>query len=710
MFALTMLLVGIAISLYPLPTVRAAPPPHLQKQSFLNSQLTFPLVLPLEATNVELLTHTADFTFEIADPSDAYNRFALQLDASYRFENPTAEPTVLILKITEPATLDADPELALVLNGLPLNLFRTEGVGYTTQLQLNPDERATVELRYRIVAGETPLPQLAYPSATLSAWRGAPSLRVSIRLPASSEPESWLRIAPDGWRYLQSDDAQSGLKWLYDINLPDAPFVFEMIHPHLWQRFQQLNADATTDPTLYQVIGDNYRSLLAAVPLDAAYDPVRDRFYGQALAAYSAGIEQLQASARNDELGKFYAALAALYRTKVAAPDGSVNVAYSEAMVEAAQNALAVLPTNANEQRELTQWVVDGLQLLLTKAQADAEWIRALSFIDALADLPSDIVDHALLEQTKHAITVRQALQLLEEENRPAAFALAGDELTDDALLPPLPLRALFNRWAISATVTPATMEIAVEPQTTVERQADAQVAFVELVTKLQRAADAGIILEMQTTAPVSEQLNSSEVRETGGQTSDVSVGRLLIRTASDNSLASLTTAMPTAPEWAFLYISLRQLQPVIEQERAWLNRQNSLFVSLDLQSAAGEWQSVAANLDTEAVALEVDAANRNQRDAEEAERALRLRIQAANYRAEAQQWRKLAATSWLSLQLEAPAGIQTASRSWLITAATPPVDAALTSSSGYLAALISTTVLGMGLLLLLSTLLWRLL
>ncbi|MCB0110429.1 MAG: hypothetical protein KDE53_31125 [Caldilineaceae bacterium] len=688
---------------------------HLPKpQSSTTGPVDVPLLLPLEPTTVELLTHTADFSLFAGEPLAENNQFSLQLTASYRLENGSAEPVAVILHVTEPATTSATATVQLLVEGIPQELFRTAGVGYTSQLQLGADSRTTVTLQYRVDDLETPLPLLTYPASILTRWPGAPSMRVSVTLPAPSGPESWLRIAPSGWRYQSSETTGlPGVKWLYDAQIPSDPFVFELIHPHAWQQLQDLEGQASTTPALYQEIGDRYRALLDAVPVDGTYDDVRTRFYSQALAAYTSGIDVLNAAGQTgNELGELYTHLASLYRTQVADRAGTINIAYSEAMVNAAQQALAQLPTTSSQRQELTQWVVDGLQLALAEAQANSQWSNALALVEQLAALPSDLVDHAILEQTKRSITVRQALQLLEEENRPAAFALAGAELADEALLPPQELRTPFSRWTISTTVTPDAMEITVEPLAFVRQHAMATTAIDGLVAAFKRSADSAITVEwspapLPTNEPARDgQASTVPVLEEQARP----VGRLLIRAPSASSFASLTTAMPASAEWSFVYALLRQLQPTVERNRAWFNRRTTVRVLLDFQAVTAEWQGAATNLERQATALEEAAAARDMRDASEAEAALRGRIQAANYRAAAQQWRKLVTTSWLQLQIAVPSGIQQASRSWVITPETPASLAELTGSTGYLSAFISILVLGMAFLLLISSVLWWLL
>ncbi len=677
----------------------------LPAQQTTGTLLLPPLITPLESTTVELLTHTADFTLLTSDPSTGDSALTLQLDATYRLENGAAEPVSLILKIAEPAAVGATAELALAADGLPLTLFQTEGVGYTTQLQLNADTRTTVALRYVVTVAGLALPLLSYDASVLTAWRGNPSIRVSIGLPPEAGPESWLHVAPDSWRYAQvSDSAIPGIKWLYDVRIPDTPFVFEFIHPAQWRRLQQLIADAANNLTAYRILGDQYSLLLNAVPMTPSYVAVRNRFYSQALAAYTAGIDQLTAAGQSGtELGALYTALAALYRTQVAQADGSTNPAYAAAMVDAAQQALAQLSADASRRTELTQWVADGLQATLVDAQAREAWSTALATIEQLAALPPDLVNRDILDRTRRSIIVRQALKLLEEDNRAAALALAGADLLDEQLLPPIAQRALVSRWEISTTVTPTTMEVMVQPMTALGNQAAALVAFEQLVNQLRAAADPMITLVWQPTDGTAGTPGAADL-------TDQQVGQLLIRAPSDSSLASLTTAIPAQPEWLLFYTFLRQLQPMVETQAAWFNETTTLRLRLDLPAVATDWQQVAAGLETAAAQLEATAAARNTRDAAEAESALRARIQAANYRAAAQEWRKLARDSWVLLQLSIPGGLQAPMRTWLITLDAPAQVAELQSTPSYFISFIGGLMLSLMLLLLLSGLLWWLL
>ncbi|MEZ4615032.1 MAG: hypothetical protein R2867_05890 [Caldilineaceae bacterium] len=114
--------------------------------------------------------------------------------------------------------------------------------------------------------------------------------------------------------------------------------------------------------------------------------------------------------------------------------DGRTDADYAAVMVDAAQQALSYLPVDDSHRRELAQWVAEGLQVTLAAAQQREDWGAALSTLEQLAGLPPDLVDRAILERTQRSVTVRQALQLLETENRSAALELAGGDLLDPSV------------------------------------------------------------------------------------------------------------------------------------------------------------------------------------------------------------------------------------------------------------------------------------
>ncbi len=131
---------------------------------------------------------------------------------------------------------------------------------------------------------------------------------------------------------------------------------------------------------------------------------------------------------------------------------------------------------------------------------------------------------------------------------------------------------------------------------------------------------------------------------------------------------------------------------------------------TLDLRTVGDQWAAMAASLENEAAQLETQSTALNAADAGNAESALRMRIQAANYRHAAGEWRNLGRNSWVMTTLMAPAGLQTISRSWITTPTTPAQVLELQSEALNLGRLTGVLVGAVvGLFLLAGTLWWLL-
>src|SRR5690606_38696398 len=98
-------------------------------------------------------------------------------------------------------------------------------------------------------------------------------------------------------------------------------------------------------------------------------------------------------------------------------------------MTSEADLALAGLDPADPRHGELRQWQVEGLTLQLNDARNRRDWIAAFDVLERLSALPPDVVDPSMLAETSRALSVQQALQLLEEGDSDAAMRLAGPEI-----------------------------------------------------------------------------------------------------------------------------------------------------------------------------------------------------------------------------------------------------------------------------------------
>ena len=635
------------------------------------------LITPLEATRVQLQMHTTDFYFD-----DSAGNLILAVESRYRLKNNnTEEAATVALRIAPMIAADASAPLeglALVADNQPISLTPGDAGIYTAQVEISADARTDLLLSYTVDMQQQKLPLLEYVVVGLQRWSGSPSLRVTATVPGTIAQPSWLRIGPEGWHFYAENADRLGAKWLYDAQQPDAPFVFHFVHPALWSQIEQLAQRTQGEAAVsdFVQLGDRYQQLVMAAAVENAPGAVRERFYAQALAAYSTGIDRLAATAPPAEVATLYTGLATLYRSRIADGAGAV---YALPLAEATQAALDRLPADDARRRELTQWLADGLQVLLTEAQQRQDWQNALRLADQLAALPSDVVDSITLAKTKRLLLVQQALQLLAEDNRAAATALGGEELRDPALLPPPSADALFSRWAVTVTVTPQEQRVEIMGQPVKERADDAATAFTALADLWQTVAGRGSTFGvMAMTVPAADgTTNGATTGTTNGATAAIESLHLVLTAPATATFAEFVNLLPPRADWALLRTILEQVEPTIVQESAWLNRRWTISQSLTLAAANEQWQAMATMLERQATQFEQESAGFDTTDAIGAENALRARVQAANYRSAAQQWARLTRDSLVAVHFTGQTGTQ--ERTWLLTPASPTQQLALT-------------------------------
>lgn len=657
------------------------------------------LITPLAATSVQLQMHTADFYFD-----DSSGNLILAVEARYRLKNnSTEEPATVALRIAPMIAADASAPLeglALVADNQPVSLTPGDAGIYTAQVEISADARTDLLLSYTVDMQQQKLPLLEYVVVGLQRWSGSPSLRVIATVPGTIAQPSWLRIGPEGWHFYAENADRLGAKWLYDAQQPDAPFVFHFVHPALWSQIEQLAQRTQGEAAVsdFVQLGDRYQQLVMAAAAENAPGAVRERFYAQALAAYSTGIDRLAATAPPAEVATLYTGLATLYRSRIADGAGAV---YALPLAEATQAALDRLPADDARRRELTQWLADGLQVLLTEAQQRQDWQNALRLADQLAALPSDVVDSITLAKTKRLLLVQQALQLLAEDNRAAATALGGEELRDPALLPPPSADALFSRWAVTMTVTPQQQQVEIIGQPVSERRDDAIAAFTALADLWQTVAGRGSTFVVTVAEPAAG-------GATSGEEAVSTPLQMALTGPATATFAEFVNLLPPRADWALLRTILEQVEPTIVQESAWLNRRWTISQSLTLAAANEQWQAMATMLERQATQFEQESAGFDTTDATGAENALRARVQAANYRSAAQQWGRLTRDSLVAVHFTGQTGTQ--ERTWLLTPASPTQQLALTiqPAAGWGAATIALFAF-IGLFLLTAFLWWLL-
>jgi len=672
-----------------------------------------PIVLPVNATAATLQTHIAELRLNYEGSS-----LILSLDARYQFRNPTDAVITPLLKITSGATVDQQTlasDLTVFAGDQPLPLTPAEDASYTTQIQIAADSSVDLFLNYAVNLDNSALPSIHYAADLLQQWSAEPSLRITL-IPASIiNPDSWLRTEPAGWTYTQpAESQQPGIKWLYDARIPEQPIVFQIVHPNQWQQLQAATLAALPGASLDnyvrlgEILGQLYTAASSALdtPENAA---VRERFYAQTIAAYTTGLESGAVGALPQDLAALHAGLATLYRQRSINGDGTVNAAYAVLMAEEAGLALSTLPPEDGRRLELVQWQAEGLTARLNEARNRRDWRTALQILDQLAALPPEVAPPASLAETRRTIEVQQALQFLEQNNQAAALALAGSDITDVALLPPAAARTLFAGWQMTSTITLEATQLELAALALPDRSEQAQAALQELVAVWQRdeTSTQGYTFEFNATPGAN--LSAPGTGDASAVT-DANRLHLTITLPPLTTGLALAEALPLAVDWDLLRSLLQQIDPQVQRESRWLRQQIGLMQTLDLRTVGDQWAAMAASVENEAAQLESQSTALNAADAGNAERALRMRIQAANYRHAAEEWRNLSRNSWVMTTLGAPAGLQTINRSWITTPTTPAQVLELQSEALNLGRLVGMLVGAIvGLFLLAGTLWWLL-
>jgi hypothetical protein len=624
-------------------------------------------LLPTDSTNVVLETHLADLRLVTGDGGAS-----LVMDASYRLRNPTQEGVTLGLRLAPGGdqSLSAFQGVALSAGEQALALQPAGDGGYTGQVSIPPDGRLALRLVYQVGLGANALTLVRYAPAVLNGWPGNISLRVQFILSDGLPTEAWMEIAPDDWSYgVLPNPAETSIKWLYDASIPDEAFVFRFVAPGVWAQLREADAAAVDGAPVANFVrlGDLYRRLYR----EASGEQLRARFYAQAVAAYTAGATKAAAGAAPQDQAALHVGLAHLYRDQVVEAERATLGNYAQLMVDEVAAALALLPADDPQRAELGRWQVDGMTVLLKGAQAGRDWPRALAIVEQLAALPPGAVDPAFVAEERRAILVQQGLQFMEQGNRDAALAVAGDQIADDGLAPPVESYPLYAAWQITVTAGPETLRLESFAQTTPERHAAAQSALREVV----RLWEAGVDPEGDGDGGYTIALDEILPPQESGLPAGLRLAVDFPVSANGFLLARL---LPPRIDWALLNTVLTQLAPTSERKSELVWQQVTLSQPLDLRGGMAQWAGVAAGLEQQAAEFERAGGAVGATDVSAAEAALRARIQAVNYRAAADEWRSLARQSWLlfTFQVDDPvfaAFQQTApARSWYATAGSP--------------------------------------
>ncbi len=698
---LLLLILALVLPCWSAGTVYAAPM-WLAPPLATPAELLLPVLTPIASDGISLHTHTVDLALA---PGDGLS-LSVTMRALYRLHNDGKEAATITLRIPQADSAG----LTLSVDDTPLAPTTQPDGSLGVAVTVQPDQPVTLVLDYATAIQDRRLPTVRYPAVDLDQWLGQVSMRMDIRPAASMPPASWLHAEPEDWAYAPPGvSPDPSLQWLYDGDPPDA-ITFQAIHPAVWQQIQAAEQAAVPGAGLAASaqLGELYAGL-AEASAGEGNAAASERFYSQAVAAYSDGIRQGEAAAAPaQDVAGLHAGLAALYRNRVVAADGASIPIYAELMTSEASAALQSLGADDSRRVELEQWRAEGLRLLLTDARRRGDVSVALALIDRLTNSSAGAGAEAFLAEERKALVVQQALELLERGDRTAALALAGDAIADPALQPPEESRSLFRSWAATAAMSESGITLDIDAQPHPDRVEAARTALQEIVKRWQ---------EDDATKSTGAQLQEQSAPEPSGESSGESSGEtpvpvlhLRLHLPAGATGVALAEALPGTADWALLRSLLSQLGPKLDSTAAGLRQQVHVSQPIDLRSAGQQWGAMAQNLANQAGTLDAQASSTAQGEAATMDASLQARIRAANYRHAAEAWRNLTRDSFVELSLAASGSLGNNARTWLVTVDSPSqmLDVQVDSLNSGRVAL---AVAGLGLLLFaLASLLWRLL
>ena len=609
------------------------------------------LLQPALESSLVLLTHTLDVRVATTDGRS----LTLHVEAAYRLHNEEDETVTTTLLVAQPAGAAASGHplprnISATLDGQPLALQPAgPSVGQSVQAEFAPDARRRLTLRYDVPLASTHTFDFHYPISQLLSWPNDISgWRVTVDFADLEQwlapSDSWLQISPRGWKMRASQ-----LEWLREERSPTTDVLFQTLHPQWIQaiRAAQNTVRANNSLESLQRLGDLFAQLYQAPSLRNA---TRERFYEQALAAYTQALQSGEQSLLPDTaLAAVRYRLAALYRNRAVAADGSVDGAYVALMVAEAEKALPATPQGPTR-LELQSWVAQGLQHQLRAARLQENWPQALLLTERLGRLPADVVDPATLEAERRTLILHEVLQQLQDGNQDAALSLIGAEALTEETLPPPEYKTLFANWQITVTVDQNSMSIQALARPILQRRVDAEGELNSLLKSWSESGAAGAVV----------------IDEAGGFLIQLDQ----LDTEKRRLLAQST---PQMSDWVLLRSLFLAAEQEIQQETQLLWQRTTQTVDVDFRPVADHWHSLAASLEREAVAAENASASAAASRAEAAAQEIRQALRAAQHRLEAGRWRRLVSDSTVQVVLGEPPDDESPQRVWLLSLTDPP-------------------------------------
>ncbi len=558
-----------------------------------NGQEGYPggyVLVPVGRTPIVLLSTTADVTIYEQTP-----QVFIDVQAVYRLHNRDKRQAQKLTVAFPGYAVDgpAPQGVTLTASGREVAFREADTQWWLADVTLQPDERASLVLKYTDPLGEGPLVSFRYPLDVVSkAWPGnLESARFTLAFNEPPNPQSWIKLTPDNY----SLTAES-INWSFDAVDPQAPIDYMFLRPSLWERLRKARqaAVAPDAPAAAGVaLGDVYVELASA-----GDDAIFDRYFPLAVAAYN----QAQAKTPTDPAA--YLALARLFRQRAGRatpPDPSY--------LALATNQLATALENGVQDPGITETVVKDYSDLIEAARQEGDFDAANTYLrrlDALASRVPAVLDNAVLIDERRRLAIDWAREVLADQGPAPARAVLEEGLGPGIAQPPNAQFAHLNGLQVKTDTQLGhrRIEITAAPREGGE-------SLVQDLQNALTAAGAGTVTLASTQPPVIQvDLSFGDAGE--------------LRQRQQRLADSLTDE----PEWA-------ALKAMLEPERLEWRRNDVRWRSQDSWNEQVSLVDTAAVLGLQAQALDQAASNLDTADDLNA-------LLADLWRAEAETWRRL--------------------------------------------------------------------
>ena len=593
-------------------------------------------LVPTDTHEIKFLTHIVEVdVIQNKDLTVQYN-----VISTYRLHNIADEIRIVGLNLR--SSEGALGELAdggfgniqLLEGNITVPLEALPDGQHRALVSLEPDERIHLDLHYVVPATSMYFPEVIYNFTPLRIWGEPPeSMRLSVYADSDLDQRRLQKVKPANYEMLDGE-----VRWHFENAWPWTPLDVRFIHEANWDLIKKAKESGNQ-----LALGRLYH-VLYMVSLE---QPLTESqiFYDQALASLLQAVDL--------DPGQAHYSLAQLYRTQLLQVLRPGHTTYLEQALHHGRLSLQLLPPEFEiERRDLTRWLMDGLEKRIALAMQRKDWTAVNESLAEVERLPSDFVDPDQLEEIRQNVTMQQAMGLLDSEAVEEAVALAEASSGATAHLPPPETVPLFQSWLTSVVANPGsltvTMEGSVAPTQTT--RLPAKLASLE---KLTAQAGPG----MQLTWELQEYSDEIPFRR---------VLQLHLLATDPTQAQKFAHLLGNDADWMLLNQILLTQWPQVTVHNQLLTQDLVYEYSLSLEDVFRLWDAKAQTLEQEAV-REASAGSDSPEDV----------VRQFNYVNSAQAWRNLAANSVVLVSLDSKAEPHAhATETWVATLDDPLLQA----------------------------------